>query len=492
MLTDAVLVERVIAGFDDAFDELYRRHATTAWRLAQAVTGNPHDAADAVSEAFARVLQAVRAGRLDDGDAFRSYLLTATRNAALDGIRRSGRSRPTEDEELAAVESGAPSPDQRVAHGADAVLVATAFRNLPERWRSVLWLTEVEGIATKDAAEQLGLSANGAAQLAVRARAGLRERYLQAHLRDAGHADCRFTIDRLGAYVGGGLSARDIAKVDQHLAGCESCSARKAELEDVGTSLRRIALPIPIGLAGLAGTKVKAALAASTSAAPASAGLGARVAGWAKEPTPMVRRLVGASAAGVLGLGVLAASFVGSPGAIATDLTAPKLTGPLRQLDLPDAQVLAGTRLDLPTGSTFTRSSLGGPTISGPGARGGSGGGGSSDGGTSAPGGTASAPSAPSAPAATAPDGQAPDTGTPIDPLLEVLEPPAGGDGPAVTVGVGGRLGDNTASVEVTSEPSVSIDLGPVQVGEPAPAPEDDGVQVDLGTPLGDTTVSLP
>ena len=64
MLTDAVLVERVIAGFDDAFDELYRRHATSAWRLAQAVTNNSHDAADAVSEAFARVLQAVRSGEL--------------------------------------------------------------------------------------------------------------------------------------------------------------------------------------------------------------------------------------------------------------------------------------------------------------------------------------------------------------------------------------------------------------------------------------------
>jgi hypothetical protein len=33
MLSDAVLVERVVAGFDEAFDELYRRHAPAAWRL---------------------------------------------------------------------------------------------------------------------------------------------------------------------------------------------------------------------------------------------------------------------------------------------------------------------------------------------------------------------------------------------------------------------------------------------------------------------------
>lgn len=43
MLTDAVLVDRVVAGFEGDFDELYRRHASTAWRVAQAVTGNAHD-----------------------------------------------------------------------------------------------------------------------------------------------------------------------------------------------------------------------------------------------------------------------------------------------------------------------------------------------------------------------------------------------------------------------------------------------------------------
>src|SRR5688572_19128515 len=161
MLTDAVLVDRVIAGFDDAFDELYRRHANAAWRLGQAVTGNSHDAADAVSEAFARVLQAVRAGRLEDGAAFRSYLLTATRNAALDGIRRQSTTKPADNDDLDTADVTSATPADKLAGHEDAALVAEAFRNLPERWRSVLWLTEVEGVATKDAADQLGLTPNG-------------------------------------------------------------------------------------------------------------------------------------------------------------------------------------------------------------------------------------------------------------------------------------------------------------------------------------------
>src|SRR5439155_12262304 len=213
--------------------------------------------------AFARVLQAVKAGRLTDGDAFKPYLLTATRNAALDGLRRAGKARPTEPEQLDGPSGAAAAVDKVTGHE-DAVLVAEAFRNLPERWRSVLWLTEVEGVATKDAAAQLGLTANGTAQLAVRARAGLRDRYLQAHVRNHAKPECRFTVEHLGAYVGGGISPRDLAKVDQHLAGCEDCRARKEELEDVGTSLRRIVLPIPLALGALSAEKVRGALIAAT------------------------------------------------------------------------------------------------------------------------------------------------------------------------------------------------------------------------------------
>ena len=119
MLTDAVLVDRVVAGFEGDFDELYRRHASTAWRVAQAVTGNAHDAADAVAEAFARVFQAVKAGRLTDASAFRAYLMTATRNASLDTLRRGGKTRPTADDDLDKLELDADTPAEAVEGNAD-------------------------------------------------------------------------------------------------------------------------------------------------------------------------------------------------------------------------------------------------------------------------------------------------------------------------------------------------------------------------------------
>ena len=303
MLTDAELVDGVVAGYDDAFAQLYERHSLAAWRLGQTVTGNAEDAADAVSEAFARVLVAVRAGHLDNGGSFRSYLLTATRNAALDNIRKTGRTRPTEQDSLSEYESTSPTPPELLTGDEEAALVAEAFRNLPERWRSVLWLTEVEGVATKDAARRLGLSPNGTAQLAVRARSGLRERFLQAHLRTTPDPLCRTTVDRLGAYVGGGLAPRDLAKVDQHLAGCKSCETRRLELEDLGTCLRRAAVPAPLAVAGALGAGGSTALF----------GVGERIVRWGEwAQQAWAQKAVAAAAAGALALGAGSAYVAGS------------------------------------------------------------------------------------------------------------------------------------------------------------------------------------
>src|SRR5581483_657357 len=248
---DTDLAQAAAAGDRSAFDTLYKRYSPSAWRVAYSATGNRDDAADAVAEAFTRLLTAVNAGRLTDVKRFGPYVIATTRNAAIDILRRSGRIRPTDADLGEASQPAATGPADRLVDNMDATLAASAFRSLPERWRSVLWLTAVEGMAPADAAGLLGISPNGAAQLAVRARAGLRQRYLQAHLRGDVEPECRKTVELLGAYVGGGLTPRDVAKVDQHLAGCASCTVRRDELEDVGTALRRVVIPLPLALGAL-------------------------------------------------------------------------------------------------------------------------------------------------------------------------------------------------------------------------------------------------
>ena len=303
---DAELAERAASGDNTAFAELYRRHADTAFRVAYAVTSNKEDAADAVSDAFTKVLLALGQGRLEENASVRAYLLTAARRAGIDALRKRGRSERGDVTGYAAASAG---PTEKLLDAADSALVAAAFRGLPERWRSVLWLTEVEQIPAKEAAPLLGLSPNGVAQLAVRARNGLRERYLQAHLRDGDvPSACKFTVDRLGAYVAGALPPRDLAKVDQHLAGCEPCRERHEELEDLGGRLRRIIVPLPFGLGAAAWKNWK--LTGGFSPVGRVRELAGALANRAERPLAVLS--AGTLALGLVGLGVVGRDDAGA------------------------------------------------------------------------------------------------------------------------------------------------------------------------------------
>ncbi|MHB8463553.1 MAG: sigma-70 family RNA polymerase sigma factor [Acidimicrobiales bacterium] len=247
-LDDAELARRASEGDAASFEVLYLRHAEAAWRMAQAITPNPEDAADAVADAFTNLLAALAAGRLDPGIPFRPYLLVAARNAAIDQHRRRSRLRPEGDGLVAEYPSSDPGPSERVEAAADAGLLCDAFRSLPERWRTVLWMTEVEGIPAREVGARLGLTPNSAAQLTRRAREGLRDRFLQAHLSRTIRPACADTVPVLGAFTSGSLSPKASARVELHLATCPDCRQRADELSDIGRSLRALPLPIPIGL----------------------------------------------------------------------------------------------------------------------------------------------------------------------------------------------------------------------------------------------------
>lgn len=221
-------------GDADAFGQLYRRHLGAARWAAQSLTGSTHDAADAANEAAVRVFEALARGRLRDASRFRSYFLVASRHAALDQLRLSGRVSPTDRvDDLDAV--ALTEPLDHALGALDASLVSRAFRELPHRWQVVLWLTAVEGVPVKEAAAVLGLSPNGVAQLALRARAGLRRAFVQAHVDTTGvPGECAFAVERLGPYATGAAPARDTAKIDQHLAACPACRGRLAQLEELG------------------------------------------------------------------------------------------------------------------------------------------------------------------------------------------------------------------------------------------------------------------
>ena len=307
-LADAELAHRASSGDSDAFEELYRRHSGAAWGVAQAAAANGHDAADAVSEAFTRMLTALAGGRLAPDVPFRPYLLVTTRNVAMDQHRRAARNDALPTSLILTLPAASAGPGEKALDSADAGFVSEAFRSLPERYRTVLWLTEVEGMTASEVGARLGLTANNAAQLAHRARTSLRERFLQAHLQHRPAPDCEATVAQLGAYVAGRLTPKNVAAIDQHLAGCEDCRTRVAQLADVDGSLRAIALPIPAGLGAAALARYHVTFPAATSM-PTPGMVRRMIAG----PEHALRSLSVATGA-LLTAGVITAGLMGSGG----------------------------------------------------------------------------------------------------------------------------------------------------------------------------------
>src|SRR6478735_2318748 len=243
VVSDPELITRVRAGDRQAFGELYKRHSGPATSLARQFARSASESDDLVSESFARVLDNLLAGKGPD-TAFRAYLFTTIRHTAYDRTRKDKRLQFTDDmttHDVAVI--GADPVLAKMESG----LVATAFAQLPERWQAVLWHTQVEGETPAQVGALLGMAPGAVSSLAFRAREGLREAYLQAHLAETAAEKCRSTVERLGTWTRGGLSKREKAQVDAHLETCERCRALAAELEEVNHGLRGLLAPLLLG-----------------------------------------------------------------------------------------------------------------------------------------------------------------------------------------------------------------------------------------------------
>ncbi|MEV7522723.1 sigma-70 family RNA polymerase sigma factor [Streptomyces sp. NPDC091371] len=327
--SDGDLIARMRAGDDGAYEELFRRHADAVRRYARTCCRDGHTADDLTAEVFARTLQAVRGGAGPD-QSVRAYLLTTVRRVAAAWTKTAKREQLVEDfavfAEQAAAGAGTEGggglsglsgddtlelgADVRAMHEAEQSLAMQAFRSLPERWQAVLWHTTVEEASPSAIAPLFGLSANATAVLASRAREGLKQAYLQAHVSSAlsEGGDCARYADRLGAYARGGLRMRAERGLRGHLEECAKCRLAAGELKDVNAGIPAL---LPVAVIGwfAAGYAAKAAgVVAGGAVAAGGAGAAAAAAGAGASGSTAG---AGAAGAGAAGAGGGAASGVG-------------------------------------------------------------------------------------------------------------------------------------------------------------------------------------
>ncbi|MDO6141968.1 sigma-70 family RNA polymerase sigma factor [Paenarthrobacter aurescens] len=272
--SDPQIISMVRQGVTEAFDVLYERHVKIALYLARSQADNPSDADDVVAESFAAIFQLLIEGK-GPKEFFRSYLLTVVRRTAHDRNRKARRTPIAADDSV--LDSAVLDNDPVLSH-LESSIMAKAFKSLPQRWQAVLWHLDIEGLKPAAAAPLVGLTPNGVSSLALRAREGLRQAYLQQHISQTVGDGCEEFASQLGKYARNALKRTSEERVNAHLDGCAKCTALLMELNDVQGGMRAILFPLVTGISFTPAALAALGSSATTAAVLPAAG-GADVAG---------------------------------------------------------------------------------------------------------------------------------------------------------------------------------------------------------------------
>jgi len=186
------LAERTQSGVSPGtFDEVILPHLDAASRLARWLLRNDEDAEDVVQEAALRALRYF--GTFTGGNA-RGWFLRIVRNTC-SGWRHGGpASIEPFDEELHSRDGSGTDPEALALQTDDVQLIDEAMHHLPDRFRQLLVLREVEGLSYRELSAVMHMPMGTVMSGLSRARQALRAS-LHEHLgRQRSHSSNRVLV----------------------------------------------------------------------------------------------------------------------------------------------------------------------------------------------------------------------------------------------------------------------------------------------------------
>ena len=190
-LDEATLLGRMLAGDDDAFSECVRAHCGRMLAVARRILRNEEDARDAVQEAFLSAFKQIH--KFQGGSRLGTWLHRIVVNAALGRLRNLQRRPERSIEDLLPHfgedehQSDPPvpwraTPETGMQQRETRQLVHQYIDQLPESYRTVLLLRDIEGLDTEETAQMLSTSSGVIKTRLHRARQALRS-LLDPHFR---------------------------------------------------------------------------------------------------------------------------------------------------------------------------------------------------------------------------------------------------------------------------------------------------------------------
>jgi RNA polymerase sigma-70 factor (ECF subfamily) len=176
-LSDEEVVRRVGGGETALFEILMRRYNQRLFRVARAIVRDDAEAEDVLQQAYVNAY-----AHLDQfaGEArFATWLTRITTYEAFARLRRRGRHQETPmgegEHTMDVFRAPQPDPEQQAFNGELRRALEASLDALPEAYRTVFVLRDVEGLSTAETADCLEVSEDVVKTRLHRARALLRE-----------------------------------------------------------------------------------------------------------------------------------------------------------------------------------------------------------------------------------------------------------------------------------------------------------------------------
>lgn len=179
---DAPLLAALRRGDDAAYTALVNRHGDYLYRVALRVTRNETEAGEAVQEAFISTFRGISG--FEGRSSLRTWLHRLTVNAALMRRRSTVRRGEVSIEDLAPeVDLERWEPEWQFAESSETLLmrqgirdaVTAAMDRLPEQYRILIILRDIEGYDTREVAEMLDDNEGNVKVRLHRARSALKK-----------------------------------------------------------------------------------------------------------------------------------------------------------------------------------------------------------------------------------------------------------------------------------------------------------------------------
>ena len=178
-MDEQALIDSARNGDARAFNQLVLLYQRMAYNVAYRILGDPDAASDATQDAFLKAFKAMRRFR---GGSFKAWLLRIVTNACYDQLRRKQRrpassldDLPVEADHSYYMHDPAERPDEFVERQELSDTIQAAISTLPAEQRTVLVLSDVQGLSYKEVAEVTGLSLGTVKSRLSRGRARVRD-----------------------------------------------------------------------------------------------------------------------------------------------------------------------------------------------------------------------------------------------------------------------------------------------------------------------------